>query len=898
MSKDKDDEIMAPDVPPRDLLPARRSTRLIGWWTALMQRYAAVVIAIVIAATAGVLFYSVQNFRINTDFNSMISDKLHFRKLQKDFDKSFPQLSDTIVIMLDADTPEHAMSARKRLAAQLRKQQSLFRTVYEPGGGEFFERNGLLYLSSSELGQLSDKLAEAQPFLAFLSQDLSSRGLFSILEMALTRKELGGAQGGTLNKLLDRVTSAFDSVNAGKPRQISWEEMMLGSKETDSQRRQFIMAQPVFKESEFSPGETALEAVHGIARQLDIDEAHGVAVRITGDTAFAKENMDEVRNSTGVATIVSLILVGIVLYVGLGGSLRLVAASLATLLTGLIWTTGFALLAIGSLNLISITFAVLFIGLGIDYCIQFCLRYKESVDSGCGDREGIIIAAKGVGKSLMLSCITIAIGFYSFVPTAYSGVAELGLISGTGMFISLFATLTLLPALLTIAPVRKKEKRPFPSFTKTLVSFPYRYPAPITGAAFVLGVFSIMIVPKVFFDYNPLDLYQESSECVTTIRELCKDVNTQPWTASVLVRGKAPTQALAEKLRRLKEVKMVLTVSDFIPEDQTEKLGIISGTSLFMPPDLANSKVRHLNYDQNMSALKGLEKTLKKSRLESSRRLYESIQRFRQLFPGRDQGARAFSAMETSMLSGLPMLFDMLGESMKATAVTETGLPRQLLSQYVAPDGRYRVQVFPAEDIMHTDSLKRFVKAVDSVTQDATDSPITIYESGRAVITSFQQATVSAIIVITIFLLIELRSIFVTGLILTPLALAMLMTGAASVLLHIPLNFANVIVVPVLLGIGVHSGIIFMLRAQTDPPQHGNMLKTSTARAILFSSITLLISTGSLSFSPHRGISSMGILLSICLCFVLAGTLFLLPALLQLAKRRPASGRQIDKEGS
>src|SRR5208283_4190548 len=434
--------------------------------------------------------------------------------------------------------------------------------------------------------------------------------------------------------------------------------------------------------------------------------------------------------------LVSLILVGIVLYVGLGGSGRLVAASLATLLTGLIWTTGFALLAIGSLNLISITFAVLFIGLGIDYCIQFCLRYKELVDSGCGDREGIITAARGVGKSLMLSCITIAIGFYSFVPTAYSGVAELGLISGTGMFISLFATLTLLPALLTIAPVRKKEKRPFPSFTKTLVTLPYRYPALITGTAFVLGVISIMIVPKVFFNYNPLDLYQESSECVTTIRELCKDVNTEPWTASVLVRGKAPANALAEKLRRLKEVKMVISISDFIPEDQTEKLGIISGTSLFMPPTLTNSKVIHLTNNQNMTALKRLEKTLKKSPLPSGRRLYDSIQRFKRLLTARDRSAKAFSALETSMLSGLPMLFDMLAESMKATAVTQSSLPRQLLDQYVSPDRRYRVQVFPAEDIMHPDTLKRFVKAVDSVTPDATDSPIAIYESGRAVITS------------------------------------------------------------------------------------------------------------------------------------------------------------------
>src|SRR5271157_3643992 len=123
--------------------------RLIGWWTAAMQRYALWVIVLVLSATAGVLFYSVRNFRINTDFNSMISEKLHFRKVQTDFDKSFPQLSDTIVIVLDADTAEQAMEARKSFAAQLRKEKTLFRTVYEPGGGEFFEKKGLLYMSVS-----------------------------------------------------------------------------------------------------------------------------------------------------------------------------------------------------------------------------------------------------------------------------------------------------------------------------------------------------------------------------------------------------------------------------------------------------------------------------------------------------------------------------------------------------------------------------------------------------------------------------------------------------------------------------------------------------------------------------------------------------------------------------
>jgi predicted RND superfamily exporter protein len=200
----------------------------------------------------------------------------------------------------------------------------------------------------------------------------------------------------------------------------------------------------------------------------------------------------------------------------------------------------------------------------------------------------------------------------------------------------------------------------------------------------------------------------------------------------------------------------------------------------------------------------------------------------------------------------------------------------------VASDGRYRIQVFPRENLINRDALVRFVNAIYGITSDATDSPVTVYEAGMAIISSFRLAVLLALVAITAFLLLSMRSILVTALILVPLALAMLLTAAASVLLDIPLNFANVIVVPLLLGVGVHNGILFTLRYQTEPPADGNMLKTSTARAIFFSSLTTMISTGSLAFSAHRGIASIGILLTLCFGFLIISTLILMPAMFQI----------------
>jgi hopanoid biosynthesis associated RND transporter like protein HpnN len=774
----------------------------------------------------------------------------------------------------------------------LREERALFRDVYEPGGGEFFEKNGLLYLSVDELEDFADKMTAAQPLIGFLSQDLSLKGLFSVVGQAIEQPGDTALREGRLSLLFEQMRQAFDNAASHRPYRVSWQRLMLGEKEALQQQRQFIVARPYLASNSLSGGEGALEKVRSLAKELGLNGAKGARIRITGDVSLASENLAEVRNSVGVATLVSLVLVGLILYIGLGGYGRLMVAGLATLIIGLVWTTGFAIAFIGSLNMMSVTFAVLFIGLGIDYSIQFCLRHKELLESGLPHADSLATTSKGIGRSLFLSCVTTAIGFYAFLPTAYAGVAELGLISGTGMFISFFANLTLLPALIELCPVKAKKTADADE-VMAIVKVPYRYPRVIVAVSLILGTASALLLPKLYFDYNPLNLYDQKSEAVAAIKELFKDPDTTPWTASVLVRGMEDAERLAGKLRTLQEVKTVVTLFDLVPENQPEKLGIISDIRLFMPPGLDRAAIKKLSYQEDLNALEGFEKRLKNAIASSSaeenttlRRLYESTQKLRTLLKDPVKGRQAFDELEDGLLSDLPFLFRRLEMSLQASPFGMSELPKDLAAQYMSSDGRYRIQVFPGENILDRQALARFVNAVRAVAPDVTDAPASIYESGMAIISSFREATLYALIVITIYLLIELRRFVVTLLILTPLILVALMTGAASVLLGIPLNFANVIVVPLLLGIGVHSGIIFIVRYQTEPPQGGNMLTTSNARAALFSNLATMVSTGSLAFSSHRGISSIGILLTLCLGFLILSTLVLLPALLKLTENR------------
>ncbi len=869
-----------------------RTQRLLGAWVLLVQRHAVAVLVSTVLLTIGTLYYSAANFKMNADIHAMMSDKLSYRGLYKKFSKAFPQQSDTVVVVIDGITSEQAEAARKAIAEQLRKDQALFSDVYEPGAGGFFQQNGLLYLNTEELERLGDRLSAAQPFLALLSKDLSIRGLFQVAEKALAQGDLGEAQDRTLALLLDGMNNAFASAVHGTVYPMSWEGLVFGAEQTARQRRQFLILKPRVADASLSAGSVHIETVRRVAGQFGYNQTGTARVRITGDFALAYENLLEVRNSTGIATVASLLLVALVLSVGLYFSWRLIFCSLVTLITGLIWSTAFALATVGSLNMISVTFAVLFIGLGIDYSIQFCLRYRELLLQSGHQQNSIISTATSVGRSLFFSAATTALGFYSFVPTAYAGVAELGFISGSSMFISFFGNITLLPALLTVLPV--KECRQWEPSWPWLVDLPYKYPRGIVAVGALGALASLLAVPRVFFDYNTLNLHDQSSESVATMKELFNDPKGQPWTISVLADSEDKALRLAEQLKRLPEVRTAVTIHDFIPDNQQDKILLISDIALFMSPELERPHVTDPTYEQNIQALARLERSLEShlnglghSTRESAQKLYDSIKRFRALLEDSRRGLSALALLDESLTPGLSMLLERLGSSLQPSLIEgPSSLPRELRSQYVSGDDRFRVQVFPRDNITNLASLEGFVRAVRSVAPTATDTPVAVYEAGMAIAASFREASLYAVIIICSFVLVGLRSRSKTLLILTPMALAFLLTAAASVWLAVPLNFANVIVVPLILGIGVHSGVIFIVRDWKDPKREDNLLKSSMARATLFSNLATMISTASLAFSPHQGIASIGILLSICLAFLILSTLLFLPSLIVLLKVR------------
>ncbi len=864
--------------------------QFLAWWVDIVRHTAIWVVVLTVFFSGIVLYYTIGHLSINASTADMLSPTLAFRRNLKEFKQAFPQLQGTMLIVIHGKTPDLAQGATTTLANSLRKEPGIFKTVYVPGGGRFFERHGLLYLSPKKLEDLADNLAKIQPFLGKLARDQNLRGLFSMLTDAVNAVIDG--KNIDLTPLFHQISEAIEALLNHRHYDVSWQELMHGGNVDPDRLRRFIVVQPRVDYSHLLPAKAAIREVRRLTRELHLTKNYGINVGLTGEIPLKYDQWQSVRRGAKLASIVSTILVGAILFAGLG-SLWLVSVSLLSLTIGLIWTAGFACVAVGHLNLISVTFAVLYIGLGVDYAIHFCLHYKELIQKGNNHSEALAQTAQNIGSSLVLCAVTTAIGFYAFVPTAFAGMAELGIISGTGIFIDLFVSLTVLPALLSLMPLSPKvvigtqSPRHFRGLFSSLTS---RYARVIWIGTLVLGMGALLLLPRVSFDRNTLDLRDPNSESVVVLKKLLANSKTSPWSLNVLAPNFKAATEYGARLDKLDPVYKCVTLGDFIPSHQAEKLDIIGDIALVIGPELLemahqppSSPAEQISamHDFSLSLEDYLKRGGNSPLVRAARTLHTDLTRLDSALNTQgQQTARMLKELNRSLLSSLPEQLRLLQASLEADRITRDNLPKDLVRRWVTRDGRYRVEIFPRENLLDSTALRRFVVAVHSVLPNAIGPPVIDLEAGDAVVRAFQQASLLSLFAITVLLLVLMRPRSDTILVLLPLLLAGAFTGAASVLFDIPFNFANVIALPLLLGVGVDNGIHMVHRAHIMPLD-SQILHTSTARAVVYSALTTICSFGSLILSTHRGIRSMGQLLTIGIAFTLICTLIVLPALLR-----------------
>ena len=840
-------------------------------------RFAVLTVLAAVIVTALASTYAVQNFGINTDINKLISPDLDWRKRDIAFEQAFDQ-ERLIIAVVEAPTAEFASAAGAALEKKLSENHTNFESVRRLGAGPFFEKNGLLFLPTAEVAQLTGQFESAAPLLEIVAGDPSLRGLTGALQISL-----GGISRGQFT--LDAAARPFSAVSntveqalSDKPATFSWRELISDKPLTDADKRTFIEVKPILNFDELEPGKSATDAIRQAAKDINLAGEFGARVRLTGPVPIANEEFATVQEGALVNGIGTVLVVLFILWMALR-SPKIIFAVAATLAMGLAITTAAGLMMVGALNLISIAFAVLFVGLGVDFGIQYSVRYRSERFKSHDLNTALLKAAKRSAVPLSLAAVATAAGFLSFLPTDYKGVSELGKIAGIGMLVAFLASITVLPALLTLLnPPGEKDAVGY-AFLAPVDHFLEKHRVPIIVGTLLLVIAGLPLLYFLRFDFNPIHLRNPKVESIATYLDLRKDPNTGANAINVLAPNEGAAKQVEARLEKLPQVLRVMSLDSFVPDDQPAKLKLIAAGARVLDPAINPDQIDAAPTDaENVSALKQTAASLRKVAGDqkgpgalASLRLADALSKLA------DANQAMREKVQTIFVAPLNVVLGQLRSSLQAQPVSLETLPPDLVNSWKTKDGKVRVEVSPRGDSNDNETLRNFADAVLVAEPNAIGGPVSILKSGDTIVKAFIHAGIWALLSISLLLWIALRRVTDVLLTLVPLLVAGALTLEICVLIGLPLNFANIIALPLLLGVGVAFKICYVVAWRAGQT---NLLQSSLTRAIFFSALTTATAFGSLWLSSHPGTASMGKLLALSLVTTLAAVLLFQPALM------------------
>lgn len=846
---------------------------LVGWCSG--QAWLVIILATALGMAAAV--YAVKHFAMSTDTGELLSPRLDWRIREAAFNRVFPPDGARIVVVVDAQTPELAEAAAASLAQRLSEQPQLFQSVRRPDAGAFWAHNGLLYAPTADVRAGMDQLIKAEPFLGPLAADPSLRGLMGALSTALQGVTAGQASLEQLDPPIHRLAETLGELRDGKPAFFSWRTLVSGSAPDRRELRHVILINPNLDFARLEPGRAPSDAIRDIGRTLHLDAEHGVRIRLTGPVPLQDEEFATLAERASLIASIAIVAIILMLWLAVR-SARLIAAILATTLLGLILAAALGLLIFHRFNVISVAFIPMFVGLGIDFGIQFSVRYRAERAAGFELREALGATGRGLGRSLTLAATAIASGFLAFAPTAYVGVSQLGVVAGVGMFIALALNLTLLPALIRLCRAPGAHERGTNPRLAVVDEYVLSHRRLVIGLGIAAAVVSAAALPLLHFDFNPIHLRSPRVESVATLFDLMSDPEQSPNTLEAARPDLAAADQLGIGVRSLPEVSGVRTLSSFVPADQPEKLAIIADARNLLDLALNPVTVAPAPTDrETVASLRQTADSLRKAAgpdslaARNARRLAAELDALSNAAP------EARAQASATLMPGLALVLDQARSSLEPVKIELASLPPELRRDWLAPDGQARISIIPRGDSNDDQVLSRFIDAVTRVVPDATGTPIGIRQGGRAVVGAFTEAGVLSFIAITVLLLVVLRRVRDVAITMAPIILTAFLTLGSCVAIGQPLNFANIIALPLLFGIGVAFHIYFVMSWRSGG---SHLLTSSLARAVFFSALTTATGFGSLWASSHPGTASMGKLLMISLVWTLVSALLFQPALM------------------
>ena len=867
--------------------------------TRFVVRYPVTVVALAVLATALSLAAAGTKLGFRTSRLDLLNPKSHFNQLWIEYINEFGDRDD-VVIVVEGEDREAVVPVLRELAFDLGHRDGLFRAVLHEVDLSRIRSKGLHYLPLSEIQTIERFLAETEPIL---------RGEWARLSLGNMAAGMYASLGGPANaasgidpalarsRLAQLSESLFCSLRPGEVYRSPWPEMpcsLTTLSELNSEylltkqgKMGFVLLQIAQKDGDgFARGSEAIDALRDLIDQAQVRHPE-IKIGLTGLPVMENDEMRSSQVSMTKATLLSLVGVACLFVAGFGG-VRHPLTTVLVLLISIAWSLGFITVAVGHLNILSISFGSILIGLGIDFGTHYTARYIQLRDSLRHSADALPETARSVGPGIITGAVSTAVAFLMAGFTEFSGLAELGIIASGGVLLCCLGAVVVLPALIHLMDGKRPgERLPPPLDTQACLRPLWVRPARLLVATLTLTALLSLGLPYLRYDHNLLNLQADGVESVELERRLLSESDQSAWFALSIANSREELLARKSRFLALPSVQRVEEIASLFPAADAQKTAVIERIQRRLadlperPPQIPVDPPEKLGrvLGQLQAAVSGNPQT---ARIQ---RQFESI---------RDAMRRMslaecyqwVSDYQHHMAGDLLSRLHMLRAVANPTPPQFTDLPEGLVTRFVGQDGKFLLRIYSKANIWNMEAMEQFVRDMRSVDPRVTGNPLQTYEASRQMKNSYIRAAWYTLAAMLVVLLFDFCSFRHTLLAMVPLALGMIQMCGILGLLDIPLNPANMIVLPLLLGIGIDDGVHIVHDFRR---QEGRFrISPSTANAVLLTSLTTMVGFGSLMIADHRGLQSLGRVLTIGVSCCLFSSLIILPAILRLFTRDPA----------
>jgi uncharacterized protein len=881
-------------------------------WTLVIAAGLAAMLSLWVAATR-------LEFRFgHTD---LVSASDRYRQLDERDRREFEEVPGRVVVVVRASDPEHAKAYAAALAAKWAHDPKIERVLHRIDLAPL-KAKALWYLSPADLAALHERLAVHQERLVSLAGARTLDDLLARLNREVTSALIGRVFTGFLDDDeeekeqappdLTLVLSLLRELNrwldGARTYQSPWMAALGGTNPlpspdgflwSDDQRLLFVLADPRRDTTEFNRFATAVEGIRADIR--DLQRSHpGIEVGLTGRAVIEADEMAVAQRDMALATIVAVLGVAVLFVAFFRGLVRPALATI-TLILGVCWSLGVTTITIGHLNILTIVFMPMLVGLG-DHSIHFIARFEEERRAGWSLREGLERTLAGTGMGIVAATGTTALAFAMLLLTGFKGLMELGVISASGILLTAGATLTVLPALLVLgerwrpAPERQASRAPTAGPGWLL-----RHPRVTLAASGLLVALSLVGLRGVRFDFGLLQLQAQETEAIVWTQRVAEHTKRSVLFDEIVASSLEEVRAKVAALQALPSVAEVDSVLSVLPDSPAQKRDLIRElrplvATLPVPvgtpgavdlPALraALERIRFKMVEGDAASLSPAEERSRRERHEARDLIDKALGT-----TGRMEAAavrEALSRFQSELFRDLAETLRTLKQQPDGSPVSIEDLPPEIRARYVGRSGQYRVFVYPAENVWEFGPLTRFVADVQSVDPDARGTTATTFEYLRVLKEGYTRAALYAVVAVAVLALLVFRAVAPGLLALVPLTLGAVWTLGVMGWLGVPLTAANLLLLPLMVGIGIDNGVylVHRFREAPDGADGPRPLAPSAAKALTLASLTNIVGFGSLMLSSHRGIFSLGLVVALGVVCLWVASVTTLPSLLALLGR-------------